>query len=237
MHSSRRVALVTGANRGIGYAIAGQLAERNIHVVATARDVEHARRTATNLLDQGWAASGERLDVTEPDTITAAVQHTLDQHGRIVDILVNNAGISDGDQNPTRIDLELTSRVWQVNVLGAWQCAEAMVPAMRAAAYGRIVNLSSTLGSLHHMTRPTEPAYRVSKAALNAVTRVLAAELTGTGILVNSASPGWVRTDLGGPNAPHTVEQGADTPVWLATLPDDGPPGDSSTSARPWHGE
>jgi NAD(P)-dependent dehydrogenase (short-subunit alcohol dehydrogenase family) len=224
MHSSRRVALVTGANRGIGYAIAGQLAERDIHVVATARDVEQARRTATDLLDQGWTASGERLDVTEPDTITAAVQHTLDQHGRI-DILVNNAGISDGDQQPTRIDLELASRVWRVNVLGAWQCAEAVVPAMRAAAYGRIVNLSSTLGSLHHMTRPTEPAYRVSKAALNAVTRVLAAELAGTGILVNSASPGWVRTDLGGPNAPRTVEQGADTPVWLATLPDDGPTG------------
>ncbi|MBP2474839.1 NAD(P)-dependent dehydrogenase (short-subunit alcohol dehydrogenase family) [Crossiella equi] len=215
---------MTGANRGIGYAIAGQLAERDIHVVATARDIEHANRTATDLISQGWAASGVRLDVTEPDTIAAAVQHTLDQHGRI-DILVNNAGISDGDQQPSRIDLELVSRVWEVNVLGAWQCAEAVVPAMRAAGYGRIVNLSSTLGSLHHMTRPTEPAYRVSKAALNAVTRVLAAELADTGILVNSASPGWVRTDLGGPNAPRTVEQGADTPVWLATLPDDGPTG------------
>lgn len=224
MHNSRRVALVTGANRGIGYAIAAQLAERDIHVVATARDVEQAKRTATDLIDRGRTASGVPLDVTKPDTITAAVQHTLDHHGRI-DILVNNAGISDGDQQPSYIDLELTSRVLQVNVLGAWQCAEAVVPAMRAARYGRIVNLSSTLGSLHHMTRPTEPAYRVSKAALNAVTRVLAAELAGTGILVNSASPGWVRTDLGGPNAPRSVEQGADTPVWLATLSDDGPTG------------
>jgi NAD(P)-dependent dehydrogenase (short-subunit alcohol dehydrogenase family) len=224
MHSSRRVALVTGANRGIGCAIAGQLAERDFHVVATARDVAQANRTATDLAARGWAASGVHLDVAKPDTITAAVQHTLDQHGRI-DVLVNNAGISDGDQQPSQIDLELVSRVWQVNVLGAWQCAEAVIPAMRAAGYGRIVNLSSTLGSLHHMTRPTEPAYRVSKAALNAVTRVLAAELAGTGVLVNSASPGWVRTDLGGPNAPRSVEQGADTPVWLATLPDDGPTG------------
>jgi NAD(P)-dependent dehydrogenase (short-subunit alcohol dehydrogenase family) len=224
MLSSRRIALVTGANRGIGHAIARQLAERDIHVVATARDIGQANRTASELASRGFAASGARLDVTEPDTITAAVQHALDRYGRI-DILVNNAGISDGDQLPSDIDLKLTSRVWRVNVLGAWECAEAVIPAMRSAGYGRIVNLSSTLGSLHHMTRPTEPAYRVSKAALNAVTRVLAAELAGSGILVNSASPGWVRTDLGGPNAPRSVDQGADTPVWLATLPDDGPTG------------
>jgi NAD(P)-dependent dehydrogenase (short-subunit alcohol dehydrogenase family) len=224
MPNSRRVALVTGANRGIGSAIARQLAERDIHVIATARSLEQANRTAEELVAQGLAASGARLDVSKPDTITAVVQHALDQHGRI-DILVNNAGISDGDQQASSLDLALTSRVWQVNVLGAWQCAEAVVPTMRAAGYGRIVNLSSTLGSLHHMTRPTEPAYRVSKAALNAVTRVLGAELAGTGILVNSASPGWVRTDLGGPNAPRSVDQGADTPVWLATLPDDGPTG------------
>jgi NAD(P)-dependent dehydrogenase (short-subunit alcohol dehydrogenase family) len=224
MRSFRRVALVTGANRGIGCAIAGQLAERGIHVIITARNVQQASRTADELLNRGHAASGARLDVTEPDTITAAVDDALDEYGRI-DILVNNAGISDGNQQPSSIDLELTSRVWQVNVLGAWQCANAVIPAMRTAGYGRIVNLSSTLGSLHHMTRPTEPAYRVSKAALNAVTRLLAAELAGSGILVNAASPGWVRTDLGGPNAPRTVNQGADTPVWLATLPNDGPTG------------
>jgi NAD(P)-dependent dehydrogenase (short-subunit alcohol dehydrogenase family) len=224
MPNSRRVALVTGANRGIGCGIARQLAERGIHVIVTARDPQQADKTAEELVDLGLAASGTRLDVTEPDTITAVVQHTLDQHGRI-DILVNNAGISDGDQQASSIDHALTSRVWQVNVLGAWQCAEAVVPTMRSAGYGRIVNLSSTLGSLHHMTRPTEPAYRVSKAALNALTRILATELAGTGILVNSASPGWVRTDLGGPNAPRSIDQGADTPVWLATLPDDGPTG------------
>ena len=224
MPSSRRVALVTGANRGLGYAIARQLAEHDIHVVTTARDLAQARSVAEELRGRGRAASAARLDVTAPDTITTAVQHVLDQHGRI-DILMNNAGISDGDQQPSHIDPDRTSHVWRVNVLGAWQCAEAVIPAMRAAGYGRIVNLSSTLGSLHHMTRPTEPAYRVSKAALNALTRVLAAELAGTGILVNSASPGWVRTDLGGPNAPRSIEQGADTPVWLATLPDDGPTG------------
>lgn len=224
MHSSRRVALVTGANRGIGHAITRQLAERGIHVIAAARDLEQANATAIELVSRGLTASAACLDVTEPETINDTVEHVLDNHGRI-DILINNSGISDGSQRPTDIDITLTSQVWQVNVLGAWQCAVAVIPPMRAAGYGRIVNLSSTLGSLHHMTRPTEPAYRVSKAALNAVTRVLAAELTGSGILVNSASPGWVRTDLGGPNAPRTVDQGADTPVWLATLPDDGPTG------------
>lgn len=224
MPTSRRVALVTGANRGLGYGIAKELAERDIHVIATARDLTQANQTATTLGSQGHAASSACLDVTQLDTITAAVQHILNQHGRI-DILVNNAGISDGDQQPSDIDHKLTTQVWHVNVLGAWQCAQAVIPAMRAAGYGRIVNMSSGLGSLHHMTRPTEPAYRVSKAALNALTRVLAAELAGTGILVNAASPGWVRTDMGGPNAPRSVEQGADTPVWLATLPDGGPSG------------
>jgi NAD(P)-dependent dehydrogenase (short-subunit alcohol dehydrogenase family) len=224
MSNTPRVALVTGANRGIGYAIAGQLAERGIHVITAARSAEQAHDTADHLLDQGFAASGVRLDLTDPATVTTAVDHILDENGRL-DVLVNNAGITDGDQQPSAMNFELATRVWQINVLGAWHCANAAIPAMRSAGYGRIVNLSSHLGSLHHMDRATEPAYRVSKAALNALTRVLAAELVGTGILVNSASPGWVRTDLGGPNAPRTTQQGADTPVWLATLPDDGPTG------------
>ncbi|WP_079032079.1 SDR family oxidoreductase [Streptomyces specialis] len=109
----------------------------------------------------------------------------------------------------------------EVDLLGAWRLADAVVPHMRSAGYGRIVKVSSNLGSLSLMTSGSEPAYRVSKAALNAMTRFLAADLTGTGILVNAASPGWVRADMGGPGAPRPPEQGADTPVWLATLPDD----------------
>lgn len=189
-----------------------------------ARHADQAHQAAAELTQRGCAASPARLDVAVPGAANDVVGRIIAEHGRI-DILVNNAGISDGDQQPSTADLELTSRVWQVNVLGAWQCAKAVIPAMRDAGYGRIVNMSSTLGSLHHMDRATEPAYRVSKAALNALTRVLAADLAGTGILVNSASPGWVRTDLGGPNAPRTVQQGADTAVWLAALPDNGPTG------------
>ena len=220
----RRVALITGANRGIGREISHQLAERGIHVVVAARDKDEALATAADITSHGYAATGVRLDAIDSGSIAAAVAEVRNTHERI-DILVNNAGISDGNQQPSAIDPELTTRVWQVNVLGAWQCANAVIPAMRERHYGRIVNLSSTLGSLHHMDKPTEPAYRMSKAALNAVTRLLAAELAGTGVLVNSVSPGWTRTKLGGPNAPRSVEQAAKTPIWLATLPNDGPTG------------
>ncbi|HEY6424335.1 MAG TPA: SDR family NAD(P)-dependent oxidoreductase [Pseudonocardiaceae bacterium] len=215
---------MTGANRGIGREIVHQLAARDIHVIVAARDANQARQTAAELTERGYAASPAQLDVAELGAAADVAERIVAEHGRI-DILVNNAGISDGNQRPSTANLALTSQVWQVNVLGAWECAKAVIPAMSDAGYGRIVNMSSILGSLHHMDRASEPAYRLSKAALNALTRVLAADLAGTGILVNSASPGWVRTDLGGPNAPRTVQQGADTAVWLATLPDNGPTG------------
>jgi len=216
--------LATGANRDIGREIVHQLPARNIHVIVAARDADQAHQAAAELTRRGFAASPVHLDVAVPGAAVDAVERITAEYGPI-DILVNNAGISDGNQRPSTADLTVASRVWQVNVLGSWQCANAVIPAMRDAGYGRIVNMSSTLGSLHHMDRGSEPAYRVSKTALNALTRVLAADLASTGILVNSASPGWVRTALGGPNAPRTVQQGADTAVWLATLPDNGPTG------------
>lgn len=226
-----RVALVTGAGRGLGVEIGRQLAAAGLRVVMGSRDPADAARVVRA------AAEGERmvaaqLDVTDQASVDACVAEVLDREGRI-DVLVNNAGISDGDQRPADADLDLARAVWAANVDGAWRCARAVVPAMRAAGYGRIVNVSSTMGSLERMTSWTEPAYRVSKAALNALTRVLAAELVGSGVLVNSASPGWVRTDLGGPRAPRSVVEGAETPVWLATLLDDGPTGGFFLDRRP----
>jgi NAD(P)-dependent dehydrogenase (short-subunit alcohol dehydrogenase family) len=219
-----RVALVTGASRGLGVEISSQLADRGLRVIVACRNRLDAERVVNDLDQPNRTLIPAQLDVLDPLSITASVGDVL-HHQQRLDVLVNNAGISDGDQRPSDANPELCEQVWQVNVAGAWRCASAVIPSMKAAGYGRIVNMSSTLGSLHHIGSWTEPAYRISKAALNALTRTLAAELQGTGILVNSASPGWVRTDLGGPRAPRSVEQGADTPVWLATLPSDGPTG------------
>lgn len=226
-----RVALVTGAGRGLGREIARQLAARRIHVVLTARNLEAAEQAASDLREEGLAVSSARMDVTDPDSIAEAVAGM-----QRIDILVNNAGISDGDQRAATISADEVRRILDVNLLGAWQCASAVIPRMLSQRYGRIVNISSRLAALNTMTAGSEPAYRVSKTALNAMTRVLAADLAGTGVLVNTCSPGWVRTDLGGPNAPTSVERGAATPVWLATLPSDGPTGQffSDTKPTPW---
>lgn len=205
-----RTALVTGANRGIGAAIARGLAERGVQVWRGVREPDGQSRTV-------------RLDVHKRSSIDSAVQRVLEEDSHL-DILVNNAGITDNGQWPVTADLDLADHVWRTNVLGAWRCAQAVLPPMRNAGYGRIVNIGSTLGSLTLMEEQTEPGYRVSKAGLNALTRVLAAELADTGILVNAASPGRVRTAMN-PNAALTPEEGADTPIWLATLHADGPSG------------
>lgn len=216
MMTEAHVALVTGASRGLGKEIARQLLDRGLHVWVSARTLSHAEQACRAL---GPTAHPLLLDVTSPASITRAVAQATSQLGRI-DVLVNNAGVTDGPQRATRADFSLVRTTLDTNLVGAWRTANAVIPHMVAAGYGRIVNISSNLGSLHQMTNDAgEPAYRVSKAALSALTRVLAAELTETGILVNAASPGWTHTDMGGPNAPRSVEQGADTPVWLATLP------------------
>ena len=219
-----RVALVTGAARGLGYEIARQLAERGAHVVVGARDAGRAALAVTALTRAGLAASAVPLDVADADSVPRAVAEVVDRLGRL-DVLVNNAGVAlDADRPALEVDFDLVGRTFAVNLVGAWRCCAEVVPHMRRQGYGRIVNLSSRLASLAAMSGG-EPAYRVSKTGLNALTRILAAELAGTGILVNAASPGWVRTGMGGPRAPRTVTAGARTPVWLATLPEGGPTG------------
>ncbi|WP_159945678.1 MULTISPECIES: SDR family oxidoreductase [unclassified Nocardiopsis] len=222
--NEQRVAVVTGANRGIGLEISRQLAQRGIRVMMGSRSRIRSRDAAQALADERLPVTPLQLDVTDPVSIDTAIADTLAAFGR-VDVLVNNAGITDGGTHPSTIDLAHAAQVWNTNLTGTWRCAQAVVPTMRKEGYGRIVNITSNLASLTEMTRDSEPAYRVSKAAVHALTRVLAAELDGTGILVNAASPGWTRTAMGGPNAPRGVEKAADTPVWLATLPEDGPTG------------
>jgi NAD(P)-dependent dehydrogenase (short-subunit alcohol dehydrogenase family) len=222
----KRVALVTGGNRGIGLEIGRQLYRLGHRVVLTARDKRRADEAAQSL--DGWASgdvAGVRMDVTDDESVRSAFEQAVDLYGT-VDVLVNNAGIAiDGPEHRASApDLSKVHETLETNLFGAWRCVAEAVPLMRARGYGRIVNLSSTMASLELTESPSSPAYRVSKAGLNMLTRVLAAELHGDGILVNAASPGYTRTDMS-PDADRPVEQGADTPVWLATLPDDGPTG------------
>jgi len=228
----RRVALVTGANRGLGLEISRQLADRDIAVVMAARDEGKGRAAVDSLAGEGRDVHFVRLDVTEVPCILQAVDFIWQRFGRL-DILVNNAGIMPDSQiNASRLPAELLTQTLVTNVYGPLLLAQACLPLMREGGYGRIVNLSSSLGSLTEMASPDSPldgvdapAYRLSKTAVNAVTALLARDTRGEDILINSACPGWVRTELGGPHAPRSVGEGADTPVWLATLPAGGPHG------------
>ena len=225
-NQEQRVALVTGGNRGIGLEIGRQLSRLGYRVVLTAREGRRADEAAQAL--EGWAsgdALGVTMDVTDGESVRSGFEQAVKLYGT-VDVLVNNAGIAiDGPEHRAPApDLSRVHETLETNLFGAWRCAAEAVPLMRARGYGRIVNLSSTMASLELTDSPSSPAYRVSKAGLNMLTRVLAAELHRDGILVNAASPGYTRTDMS-PEADRPVEHGADTPIWLATLPDDGPTG------------
>jgi NAD(P)-dependent dehydrogenase (short-subunit alcohol dehydrogenase family) len=216
-----RVALVSGGNRGIGREVARQLAEKGLAVVIGSRDPGQGEAVAKQL---GNGVVATQLDVTDEKSVRSAISFVEREFGRL-DVLVNNAGIADGWSGAAaEADLDSVKEVLETNLFGAWRLAKAALPLMRKNAYGRIVNVSSGMGQLSDMGGRS-PGYRVSKTGLNALTRMLTVELQGENILVNSVCPGWVRTDMGGKNARRSVEQGADTPVWLATLPDDGPTG------------
>ncbi|MBI4190959.1 MAG: SDR family oxidoreductase [Betaproteobacteria bacterium] len=221
----QRVAVVTGANRGIGFEICRQLAQRGIRVVLTGRDAAQGGAACKTLRAAGLPVSFRKLDVTSARGIKALAAFVARQFGR-VDILVNNAGIMIDPRGSRFLDSEpkIYRDTLETNVFGPLLLTQALLPLMQQRNYGRIVNLSSGLGQLSDMDTGT-PAYRISKTALNALTRIVAAETRGANILVNSMNPGWVKTGMGGPNAPRTVAQGADTAVWLATLPDSGPTG------------
>jgi NAD(P)-dependent dehydrogenase (short-subunit alcohol dehydrogenase family) len=222
--SERRTALVTSANRGIGLEVCRQLASRGLRVILTARDRAKAERAAADLRGDGGEVFAEVLDVTDPRSLQVLKQ-ALAARNRPVDVVVNNAAILVAESRSvidTPIDILRTT--FETNLFGAIAVAQAFVPAMIARRYGRVVNVSSQAGQLASMGTYA-PAYSMSKTALNAFTRQLAASTRGSGVHVNSACPGWVRTDMGGAGAPMSVSQGADTIVWLATQSGRGPSG------------
>lgn len=224
-----KIALVTGANKGIGLATARRLGRECRHVVLTARNAEAGAAAADRLSREGLSVSSVAMDVTDPASVRAAAAGISERFGHL-DILVNNAGILPEATNdhPTEVlDLTMFQQTYATNVLGPVAVVEAFLPLLRRSPTGRIVNVSSTVGSLAHQTDPTSPwhgmvvpAYQSSKAALNAITIVLAKALADTPITVTSVCPGWVQTDLAPGNreqAPTTPEQAAEVVVRAAT--------------------
>ena len=215
----KRVALVTGANRGIGFAIAkGLSAKGTIRVLVAARKFEEAKKAAVRIAAD---AVGVALDLSTPEDVPEQVKAIDAQYGPI-DILVNNAGVL---LPGTGLDVgiaELTASL-AVNTIAPFTLIRTLGPGMKERGWGRVVNVSSGLGSFDEGVKGPA-AYAISKAALNAVTLSFAPVL-GPTVKINAVCPGWVRTRMGGRQAPRSTEEGADTPVWLATLPDDGPTG------------
>jgi NAD(P)-dependent dehydrogenase (short-subunit alcohol dehydrogenase family) len=238
-----RIALITGANKGIGFEIARQLGAAGLRVLVGARDATLGDAAVAKLAGDGGDARFVLIDVVKPVTIESAAAMIDAEHGRL-DVLVNNAGISDKADGPPGVaSIDAVRRVFEVNFFGALAVTQAMLPLLRKSAAGRIVNVSSGLGSLTHNGDPAwefanvkRMGYNGSKAALNMLTVQLAAELKDTGIKVNAANPGFTATDLNAHRGYQTVAQGAEAAVRLALLPDDGPTGGffSADRAEPW---
>jgi NAD(P)-dependent dehydrogenase (short-subunit alcohol dehydrogenase family) len=216
-----RVALVSGGNRGIGLEVCRQLSGQGVTVVIGSRDEDRGRTAAEGL--EGDVVP-HQLDVADAGSVDRMAAFLEDRYGRL-DVLVNNAAISNDDgQRGVDADLDRVKEALEANLFGAWRLCEVAIPLMQRNGYGRIVNVSTGLAALEDMGGGS-PGYRVSKTALNVLTRILASELRGSGILVNAVNPGWVQTEMGGPGATRPVEEGAEALVWAATLPNSGPTG------------
>lgn len=223
-HTGTRAALVTGANRGLGLETSRQLLALGLKVVLAGRDEAALDRAVATLGPPRDRVMTVRMDVVDVRSIKAA-QEAVERRFGHVEVLVNNAGVLIADHDEVlSIASEAYRRTFETNVFGVIEVCRVFVPAMARAGYGRIVNVSSRAGQLATMSTYA-PAYSMSKTALNAFTRILAHTYRAKGVLVNAVDPGWVRTDMGGPSAPRSPREGADTIAWLATLPDDGPSG------------
>jgi NAD(P)-dependent dehydrogenase (short-subunit alcohol dehydrogenase family) len=221
---AQRVAAVTGANRGLGLETARQLLAHGLRVALTGRDLHAVERALDTLEATSGTAIAVPMDVTEPSSIKRAHRAIVKALGS-VDVIVNNAAILLFESSDVlKTPLDGFRETFETNCFGVIEVCREFVPPMAARGYGRVVNVSSGAGQLSKMSTYA-PAYSMSKAALNAFTRILAQTYRDAGVLANVVDPGWVRTDMGGQSAPRSVQQGADTAVWLATLPDNGPTG------------
>lgn len=230
MAEGQKIAIVTGANRGLGLETCRQLANQGVKVILTSRSTDAGNAAVQSLQAQGLEVIFHPLDVTVEASVRKLADWVTEQFKRL-DILVNNAGIfldtsgaNGTEASVFNTDISLIRNTQETNTFGALRVMQALIPLMQKRKRGNVVNVSSGMGQLSDMNGHY-PGYRISKTALNALTRIFADELKDTQIKVNSVCPGWVRTEMGGPNAERSIEKGAETIVWLATLPDDGPNG------------
>ncbi|WP_321516177.1 SDR family oxidoreductase [Marinifilum fragile] len=219
----KKTALVSGSNRGIGFATVKELLKKGYRVILTARSQEDGKKAFEKLKSFG-ELHFHQLDVSNEVSVKQIAEYLENNFGHL-DILINNAGINyDTWHSAFNADLEEVHQTLETNLFGAWRLAQAFIPNMKKQKYGRIVNVSSGLGALSNMSAGT-PGYSISKAAMNVLTIKLSQELKRNNILVNSVCPGWVRTDMGGSTAPRDPQKGAETIVWAAELEDKGPTG------------
>jgi len=233
----RKVAIVTGANRGLGHALTKALAEDDYKVFMVGRNKIEIDNASAKLQEAGLNIEGFEADVSKARHVTALSSYVQSQFDHL-DLLINNAGVIiepgglDSQVTCFTINPELVEEAYSVNTVGALRLVQVFYDLLKKARQPRIVNVSSGMGSLNHI-KAGWPAYRMSKAALNALTGILAAELEGTRIKVNSVCPGWVRTDMGGPNAERSIEEGIEGILWAAKLPPDGPTGGFFKDGKP----
>jgi NAD(P)-dependent dehydrogenase (short-subunit alcohol dehydrogenase family) len=222
--TNKKVAIVTGANRGIGFETCRQLCQLGIVTILTSRDESKGRSAVSLLRKVDSDLLFHQLDVADKDSIVRLRKFVSDKFNRC-DILVNNAGVFlDRGVSILNLEEEILKETIQINSLGALNMYQEFLPLMQDVGYGRIVNVSSSMGSISGMGGGSA-AYKLSKLLMNGMTRIMAAEIGQEDIKINAMAPGWVRSDMGGSNAPRTLSQGADTIIWLATLPADGPSG------------
>ncbi|MBD2034972.1 SDR family oxidoreductase [Leptolyngbya sp. FACHB-321] len=242
MSVPQKIALVTGSHKGLGYAIARKLAQQdNIQVVVTSRKEQDGLTAQQRLAAEGIQVAYHTLDVNDDSSVQQLATWAQQTYGR-VDILVNNAGVNPGQPEEASlltVQLETMLSTFATNVLAVARITQALLPLMQTHNYGRIVNVSTEMASLTTLGSdyyPLSPSYRLSKLGLNGLTVLLAKELQGTNILVNAYSPGWMKTDMGGSDAPFTADEGAETAVYLATLPEHGAQGKFFAEMRKFGG-
>jgi NAD(P)-dependent dehydrogenase (short-subunit alcohol dehydrogenase family) len=224
MSKGIKVALVTGGNRGIGYELVKQLALKGFKVILASRNPEMGHEAAQKLKESNLDVSFVVIDVNDQESIAHAATTVNEEYGRL-DVLINNAGVY-LDQNEKLLNMEpsILEGTMSTNFFGAYHVIRSFIPLMKKQGYGRVINISSEYGAISEMSHQGVGAYKLSKLALNGLTRLVAAEIKGD-IKINAVDPGWVSTDMGGSSAPKTPEQAAESILWLAAIGPEGPNG------------